>query len=91
MHGLQKEFVVIRNDEDGSAMDTTKLIVVRTFSNEINAEIARQKLASRGIESSISKDDEGGMLPSLQATFGVKLEVLEGNFRNSENILKETM
>lgn len=69
-------------------MDTTKLVTVQTYSNEINAEIAKQKLASMGIESIISKDDEGGMLPSLQQTLSVRLEVLESNLTKAEKALK---
>ena len=70
-------------------MDKTKLAVVQTYSNEINAEIAKQKLASHGVDAFISKDDEGGMLPSLQQTSSVKLEVLERNRIKAEKILKE--
>ena len=70
-------------------MDKTKLAVVQTYSNEINAEIAKQKLASHGVEAFISKDDEGGMLPSLQQTSSVKLEVLESNRLKAEKILKK--
>ncbi|MFA5834052.1 MAG: DUF2007 domain-containing protein [Bacteroidota bacterium] len=69
-------------------MDKTRLVIVQTFSNEINAEIAKQKLASNGIESYISKDDEGGMFPSLQQTLSVKLEVLDSNQAKAEKILK---
>jgi hypothetical protein len=69
-------------------MDKTKLVVVQKYSNEINAEIAKQKLASNGVEAFISKDDLSGMGPSLQATLGVKLEVLESNLKKAERVLK---
>lgn len=70
-------------------MDNTKLVVVQTYSNEINAEIVKQKLASHGIDALISKDDDGGMLPSLQQTMSVKLEVLESNQSKALKILNE--
>ncbi|MDP1676102.1 MAG: DUF2007 domain-containing protein [Bacteroidota bacterium] len=70
-------------------MDKTRLVVVQKYSNEINAEIAKQKLASHGVEAFISKDDNGGMLSSLQTTLGVRLEVLESNQKKAERILKE--
>ena len=70
-------------------MDKTRLVVVQKYSTEINAEIAKQKLASHGVEAFISKDDNGGMLSSLQTTLGVRLEVLETNQKKAERILKE--
>jgi len=70
-------------------MDKTRLVVVQKYSTEINAEIAKQKLASHGVESFISKDDNGGMLSSLQTTLGVRLEVLESDRERAERILKE--
>lgn len=70
-------------------MDRTKLTVVQKYSNEIHAEIAKQKLASRGVKAFISKDDLSGMQPSLQTTLGVKLEVLESNLKKAERILKD--
>ena len=70
-------------------MDKTRLVVVQKYSTEINAEIAKHKLASRGIDSFISKDDNGGMLSSLQTTLGVRLEVLESDRERANRILKE--
>ena len=70
-------------------MDKTKLVVVQKYSSEINAEIAKHKLASHGVEAFISKDDNGGMLSSLQTTLGVRLEVLESDLERSNRILKE--
>lgn len=69
-------------------MDTTKMKVLKTFPSEIQAEIVRQRLAANGIEAFISDDDNGGMLPSLQATQGVKLEVLESMAKKAEKILE---
>ena len=69
-------------------MDKTRLVIIQTFSNEINAEIAKQKLASSGIDSFISKDDDGGMFPSLQQTLSVKLEVLDSDRTKAEKILQ---
>lgn len=68
-------------------MDTSRMEVLKTFSNEINAEIVKQKLAANGIESFIRDDDNGGMLPSLQASGGVRLEVLERDVKKAHQIL----
>lgn len=72
-------------------MDTTKLVVVQKYSTEIHAEIAKHRLASQRIQSFISKDDNGGMLSSLQTTLGVKLEVLEGIRKKAERILSDVI
>lgn len=47
-----------------------KTIVIKTFDNEAEADITIGRLAAAGIKASISKDDVGGMYPSLQATGG---------------------
>lgn len=44
-------------------MDTTRIVTIRSFSNEMDAEIARQHLESAGIEAFVRKDDYGGMQP----------------------------
>lgn len=69
-------------------MDTSKMKVLKTFPSQIQAEIVRQRLAANGIEAFISDDDNGGMLPSLQATQGVKLEVLESDAKKAEKVLE---
>jgi hypothetical protein len=62
--------------------------VLKIFPTEIQAEIVKQRLAANGIEAFISEDDNGGMLPSLQATLGVKLEVLESVAAKAEKVLE---
>lgn len=46
-------------------MDTTDLVVVRTFGTMIDAELARSALDAADIESLIQADDCGGMRPHL--------------------------
>ena len=72
-----------------NGMDNSKMTIIGTYPSEIYAEIARQKLASRGIEAFISQDDFGRMQPSLQLTEGVKLEVVESVRKKAERILNE--
>ncbi|MFA6438760.1 MAG: DUF2007 domain-containing protein [Bacteriovoracaceae bacterium] len=62
--------------------------VLQTFPSAIQAEIVKQRLAANGIEAFISEDDNGGMLPSLQTTLGVKLEVLDSIAKKAEKILE---
>ncbi len=50
-------------------------VVVASFGSEIEAEIAKGRLASEGIAAVIMLDDAGGMLPSLQSNAGVTIMV----------------
>ena len=56
---------------------TNKLITIASFSSDFEAEIAKGKLQSSGIESFIFKDDCGGMRPHMLLTAGVQLKVIE--------------
>lgn len=46
-------------------MTTGELVVVRTFSNAVDAEVAVGALEASGIEGMIRRDDCGGMRPQL--------------------------
>lgn len=63
--------------------------LLRTFSDEIQAEMARMQLRSQEINAVLSKDDCGGMTPVLQLTGGIKLLVPEEDFARSEEALLE--
>ncbi len=69
-------------------MDTSRLVTLRTFSHEIDAEVARQHLASEGIDAFVRKDDYGGMQPALQDFRGVFLEVHERDAQTADEVLK---
>jgi len=66
-------------------MDTTRLVTIRPYANEVDAEIARQHLESHSVEAFVRKDD--CMRPWLQGIQGVFLEVLDSDKENAENIL----
>ncbi len=68
-------------------MDNRKLVSVRTFSNELDAEVARRHLKSHGIDATVSKDDCGGMRPWLQERQGVVLLVLEPDLQKAKEVL----
>jgi hypothetical protein len=51
-----------------------ELVVVRTFANRIDADLACSALTAAGIEAFVSTDDAGGMQPGLWMT-GVRLLV----------------
>jgi putative signal transducing protein len=43
----------------------SELVVLRTFENVMNAELAKSALDSAGVDSFIQSDDAGGMRPHL--------------------------
>ena len=51
------------------------VVVLKTFSSEIEAGMAQQVLQDGGVNAFIFKDDAGGMEPHLQRTSGVRLLV----------------
>jgi hypothetical protein len=65
-----------------------KQVVVGEYENEIDAEIAKGHLEASGIPASITNDDGGGMLPSLQNTEGVQLVVAETQREKAKKILQ---
>lgn len=67
-------------------MDHPELIVVRTFGNRIEAELAHSALEAAEIDSTIIDDDAGGTQPELWLR-GVKLLVREDDAERATEIL----
>jgi len=64
------------------------LIVVKTYSSRIEAEIGRGKLEASGIKSIIQADDAGGQEGFLlNGTGFVKLVVIKRQYDAAKNIL----
>ena len=63
---------------------------VKTFSTEIDAQVAKAFLSAHGIESMIVKDDLGGLQPNFQLTGGVNLVVNEHDKKKAAELLKST-
>jgi hypothetical protein len=55
------------------------LVTVGLYGNALEAELARGRLLSEGVDAFIFKDDCGGMRPYMQLTAGVRLKVLAEN------------
>lgn len=53
--------------------------VIRTFANEAEANIAQAVLDANGIDSSLLRDDAGGMMPWLQWLHPIRLVVREAD------------
>ena len=64
-------------------------VIVASYGNDFDAEIAKGHLESAGIEAIVIKDDGGGMLPSLQSNEGVKVMVSQKNEQKALQVLQE--
>lgn len=67
--------------------DDDNLVLLRTFSSLLDAEIALEHLESHGIDATIRRDDSGGMAPYRQQTLGVDILVLDGDHDKAERVL----
>ncbi|MEJ2670628.1 MAG: DUF2007 domain-containing protein [Deltaproteobacteria bacterium] len=68
-------------------MNFDDAIVLETFYNRIEAEIAQGILESEGVEAVIMADDAGGTYPMLQFIRGVKLMVAAEDEGRAKEIL----
>jgi hypothetical protein len=65
-----------------------ELVVVGTFSDRIDAELAASALEAAGIDSMIRDDDAGGMQPAMAFTGGVELLVRQADASAAGEILE---
>ena len=70
-------------------MSQTELVVVGTFLNQIEAEMAKGALEAAEIESMISADDAGGLRPHLWMG-GVRLLVRAEDAEQATEILAQS-
>ena len=69
-------------------MTHSELVVVATFLNRIEAEMARGALEAAEIESMVSADDAGGLRPGLWMS-GVKLLVRAEDAERAASVLDQ--
>jgi len=62
-------------------------IVLETFSNRIEAEMAAGLLEAEGVEAMVRADDAGGAYPMLQFGRGVRLMVAQEDEARAREIL----
>jgi Putative prokaryotic signal transducing protein len=67
-------------------MSDAELVVIGTFLNKIDAEIAQSALQAADIESLVSADDAGGLRPTLWMS-GVRLLVRSEDAERAQEIL----
>jgi len=63
------------------------LVVLRTYSNRFEADVAKSALDAANIESLIRADDVGGTRPHLWMSAGVELLVREEDAASASEIL----
>ena len=70
-------------------MSEIDLVVVRTFSNRFDADLARSALEAASIDSMLRPDDAGGMRPGLWAGRGVEVLVRGEDAERAKEILEK--
>ena len=68
-------------------MTDAPLVVVRTFLDRAEAELAHSALEAAGIDSVVRGDDAGGLRPDLSMTRGVALLVREEDVDEADDVL----
>jgi len=68
-------------------LDFDDAVVLETFSNRIEAEMAAGLLESEGVEAVVMADDAGGAYPMLQFVRGVRLLVAQEDEARAREIL----
>ncbi len=68
-------------------MNFDDAVVLETFSNRIEAEMAAGLLESEGVEAVVMADDAGGAYPMLQFVRGVRLMVAQEDEARAREIL----
>jgi hypothetical protein len=64
------------------------VVSVRTYSSEVEADLAASWLAAEGVEAMVLADDAGGALPSFRVLGGVRLVVRAEDEDRAREILE---
>jgi len=67
--------------------EANELVTIKSFQNEIEAELAKAVLQNAGVKSFVFKDDCGGARPHMQLTIGVDLKVRSMDFARASEVL----
>ena len=63
------------------------VVVVRTYRDELQAELGRVSLESNGVPAIVLRDNAGGMLPVLQVLFEIRLAVRQEDAELARRLL----
>ena len=64
-------------------------VIIRTFTSEIEAELARSQLVALGLKTELESDNCGGMRPHFDLTRGIRLLVPESDAPYARDLLVE--
>ncbi len=64
------------------------LVVVRSFGDRFEAELAQSALEAAGIESVVRSDDAGGMRPAMTFANGAELVVRTEDAERADEVLR---
>lgn len=70
-----------------SAPDDDELVVVATFANDAEAQMARAVLAAHEIPAAVLRDNAGGMLPALDWLVEIRLAVRRSDATVARSVL----
>jgi hypothetical protein len=70
-------------------MSESKLVIIETFLNRLDAELASSVLVAAGIDAVVSPDDAGGAYAGV-AALAVRLLVREEDAERARTVLAET-
>lgn len=65
------------------------LVTIRSFVDELEANLAKSRLQAAGIDSMLGRDDCGGMRPSLTFAQGIKLLVRSDDAERAAAVLSD--
>ena len=77
----------VKSDVDVSAVDLEEAVVLRTFSNRHEADLAVGYLHSCGVPAIVMGDDCGGLRPELSQSLGVRILVSPDREAEGERLL----
>lgn len=66
-----------------------RTVVIRTFANEIEAQLAQARLEAVEIPSLLLRDDAGGLYPALQFVHGIRLAVRQSDAEAATRLLDD--
>lgn len=69
------------------SLDQNRTVVLKKYTDDVSAEMAKQVLSEEGISAIVSKDDAGGMTPNLQFNSRIRLLVLSKDLQRAKEIL----
>jgi hypothetical protein len=65
-----------------------EMVQIAVYGSKLEAELAKQQLASAGIAALVGSDSAGGMIPSLGVAEGHRLLVLDGEVDDAVAVLQ---